>query len=362
MLGVRLDDLGQRHARRPARRRSTGCPRGARCRARSRRCPGGRGRSPACAARAWARAAARLTVVVVLPTPPFWLATTMTRVLRRAGQRRRARRSGAHSARCAGRRRGPIGMYAGARLNRPRRCGPVGRAAGRSRRRPSRTVHAMPSCRVSRETASALWITADICGSTRSAGHPRPVDNRRSRFIGQPESSGLARYGHRPPASLSSHRHTCRRAAEGTRDGTHPASADARRSAPRVPPHARSLRRHARPPPRPTSPSWPARAARAGQGKGPARRRSIGATAREVTTSNPISNPAAVQRPRPARDGRLTLDSPILTQRGPETWSDAAMAPPNSRECRGARIASTIPGRPARCRRRTPCCPAGSGR
>ena len=28
----------------------------------------------------WARAAATLTVVVVLPTPPFWLATTITRV------------------------------------------------------------------------------------------------------------------------------------------------------------------------------------------------------------------------------------------------------------------------------------------
>ena len=29
---------------------------------------------------AWARAAATLTVVVVLPTPPFWFATVMTRV------------------------------------------------------------------------------------------------------------------------------------------------------------------------------------------------------------------------------------------------------------------------------------------
>ena len=28
----------------------------------------------------WASAAATLTVVVVLPTPPFWLATTITRV------------------------------------------------------------------------------------------------------------------------------------------------------------------------------------------------------------------------------------------------------------------------------------------
>src|SRR5260221_8338226 len=30
---------------------------------------------------AWASDAAMLTVVVVLPTPPFWLATTITRVL-----------------------------------------------------------------------------------------------------------------------------------------------------------------------------------------------------------------------------------------------------------------------------------------
>ena len=36
---------------------------------------------------AWASAAATLTVVVVLPTPPFWLATVMIRVLIRLRER-----------------------------------------------------------------------------------------------------------------------------------------------------------------------------------------------------------------------------------------------------------------------------------
>ena len=37
---------------------------------------------------AWARAAATLTVVVVLPTPPFWLATVRTRVAAGLGKTR----------------------------------------------------------------------------------------------------------------------------------------------------------------------------------------------------------------------------------------------------------------------------------
>ena len=41
----------------------------------------------------WARAAAMLTVVVVLPTPPFWLATVMTRVA--SGRARAGREPGA---------------------------------------------------------------------------------------------------------------------------------------------------------------------------------------------------------------------------------------------------------------------------
>ena len=65
---------------RPARRRWTGLRRGGRCPAPWRRCPEGRGRSPGHAPPCRASEAARLTVVVVLPTPPFWLATTMTRV------------------------------------------------------------------------------------------------------------------------------------------------------------------------------------------------------------------------------------------------------------------------------------------
>ena len=48
-------------------------------RARSSRCPGDRGRRPAPGSPISASAAPRLTAVVVLPTPPFWLAIEMTR-------------------------------------------------------------------------------------------------------------------------------------------------------------------------------------------------------------------------------------------------------------------------------------------
>ena len=49
-----------------------------RCRGRWWRCPGGRGRRPAPGSRSRPAPAPRLTAVVVLPTPPFWLATAMT--------------------------------------------------------------------------------------------------------------------------------------------------------------------------------------------------------------------------------------------------------------------------------------------
>ena len=63
-----------------ARRTSTASCRRARCRGGCWRGPAGRGRGrrPACPAAA--RAAARLTVVVVLPTPPFWLMTAIRRM------------------------------------------------------------------------------------------------------------------------------------------------------------------------------------------------------------------------------------------------------------------------------------------
>ena len=74
--------------RRPAPRRSTACPRGARSPSAVDALPcGSLSRtstlSPACAS-----AAARFTVVVVLPTPPFWFATVITRVLGGRGNRR----------------------------------------------------------------------------------------------------------------------------------------------------------------------------------------------------------------------------------------------------------------------------------
>ena len=49
----------------------------------------------------WARAAATLTVVVVLPTPPFWLATTKTRVRLGPGHALASQPAGAASTECS---------------------------------------------------------------------------------------------------------------------------------------------------------------------------------------------------------------------------------------------------------------------
>ena len=77
----------------------------------------------------WASAAATLTVDVVLPTPPFWLATTTTRVRGRSGQARaahaRALPGEQHVLRGLGQRGGLVAEAT------PRRCG-----RGRRRRRP----------------------------------------------------------------------------------------------------------------------------------------------------------------------------------------------------------------------------------
>ena len=61
-------------ARRAARRRPSPPPRRGPRPAPSRRCPAGRGRRAGCGAPPAASDAARFTAVVVLPTPPFWLA------------------------------------------------------------------------------------------------------------------------------------------------------------------------------------------------------------------------------------------------------------------------------------------------
>ena len=63
--------------RRSARRRTTRSGRGGRCPGRCWRCPAGRGRRSAHCSPMAASAVARLMAVVVLPTPPFWLATVM---------------------------------------------------------------------------------------------------------------------------------------------------------------------------------------------------------------------------------------------------------------------------------------------
>ena len=99
--------------------------------ARSRRCPAGRGRPPGPGFRAAPGAAAMLTAVVVLPTPPFWLAIVMIRQARGRGQGRPPplRTSIATSA------ARPMGVSAAGPSAGPGR--PGGRA-GRVRRHPAR--------------------------------------------------------------------------------------------------------------------------------------------------------------------------------------------------------------------------------
>ncbi len=78
--GVLLGHLGHRY---PVDEHVVGGRRAPRCgrsRAPSRRCPAGSRSITSVRSPSIARAVATLTVVVVLPTPPFWLATTITRV------------------------------------------------------------------------------------------------------------------------------------------------------------------------------------------------------------------------------------------------------------------------------------------
>ena len=81
--------LAQRRFAGRARRRSRPCGSCGRCRARSRRCPADRDRRSAPSRRSRPSAVPRLIAVVVLPTPPFWLASTKQR-----GEARSRLRSG----------------------------------------------------------------------------------------------------------------------------------------------------------------------------------------------------------------------------------------------------------------------------
>ena len=84
--GTAVCTIASRNApRRSARRRSNSGGCAGRCRGRSRRCPADRGRRSARRSPIAASAVPRLIAVVVLPTPPFWLAIAR---MRAAAERR----------------------------------------------------------------------------------------------------------------------------------------------------------------------------------------------------------------------------------------------------------------------------------
>src|SRR5512144_884724 len=104
----------------------------------------------------WASATATLTAVVVLPTPPFWLATASTRRVRGRGNRRRAPRGGTddNTRTAGGWSAGPGSMGAN---------GPVGAHGGVACGAPL----ASPSTLQGSESGS-------VSRETNSSGHPRP--------------------------------------------------------------------------------------------------------------------------------------------------------------------------------------------
>src|SRR3990172_4430427 len=93
-----------------------------------------------------ASAAPRLTVVAVLPTPPFWLATTMTRPTRRQYSAAPAARQTAHRKRRGG--QALAGVDGASVAQPPLGCGvwirPFGRAQGGS---PPREYEALSPAR-----------------------------------------------------------------------------------------------------------------------------------------------------------------------------------------------------------------------
>ena len=143
---------------------------------------------------AWARAAATLTVVVVFPTPPFWLATVMTRVRAGRGTARPLsvirRRASAATAAAKGVCPSAPGIAA-AIWARSSVSSCVG-ASMRSSRVPAEAGGASVRWPVS-DALSSLWCTSgsdtDVSRETRSAaGQPSGV-------VGGPDRRGKPRPG-----------------------------------------------------------------------------------------------------------------------------------------------------------------------
>ena len=135
--------LVDRRARRAARRRRRACRRGARRPARCEALPCGSRSMTSTRLPCSASATARLTVLVVLPTPPFWLATVM---IRRCGRR------GASGARRGAAPAPPRGGLLRDRASAPRRRRRIvsverPRGALGVRRRPIRSRHPLCAAR-----------------------------------------------------------------------------------------------------------------------------------------------------------------------------------------------------------------------
>ena len=248
-----------------------------------------------------ASAAARLTVLVVLPTPPFWLATVSTR--RCVGRGIRCR-SGC-STRAARAASSAIGVHPGAEL--------VGAELFHVERR---TVerHAHPFLR--RRTRST---TTTVLGGSTIAG-AAPLDPRRCRR--------RAAHGARRPA-----RPRRRRTRPSRRASAHPAAASGRHQpasrVQRARQHGRSPRRlppiaaRTRPAPRP----GPARPRPAGRDRRSPRAasRPDGRAAPRGRSADPAGPAPTVSRAGPAPD-------PTSTTRAPSGTSSATTA--QLRTCR----------------------------
>ena len=161
------DHVGERRRRRRARRRSTGTPRWCSTPSAVDALPCGSRSTTSTRCPSWASAAATFTVVVVLPTPPFWLATTMTRV--RVGTRHRRPRSRAPSRAstvCSAARASGVRVVVGPASA---SSAEVRRASGRRRAAQAAMFHVKPRLRrlgVLRADASAVPVDNSVpsCG------------------------------------------------------------------------------------------------------------------------------------------------------------------------------------------------------
>ena len=351
---MRLDHVGQRGARRRARRRRRACRGGASTASAVEALPCGSRSMTSTRSPCWASAAAMFTAVVVLPTPPFWLATTITRVWSGRGSGAPWRPALADEQLLLHRPRHRGGLVVPDRLRASSApCAPGARPDVARRRlgTASRWLLTPPgSLRlrlftavlvlVSRETGASCGKPDPSVDSYAQAATPRPVDNfRRPR----PASSAL--------------------------NGRHLASAACLRSS--VPVHdcttvTGGLEPLARPRRRPagrrhrgggcsalrTSSSCSAddalhrqeQAAVRTSGSDHRASRSIGATARDVTTSNTSHPPwSSSARPR----WTVTLCSPIVDTARSRNVVRRSKGSTKVTRRSGRRIASTMPGSPA---------------